>query len=91
MLLGGIVGFLVFPRRIGCASAGQSSGPESAISVPFTVFLAFVIGFATLVVGSFFVGLTIMGICALQILDRGRDPAPEGTSRGVSTWLARSQ
>jgi MFS family permease len=86
VLLGGIVGFLVFPStsdRLRKRRAVLRTG--AAISVPFMVLLAFVNGFASLGIVGFLVGLTIMGLWPLtmQYSTEVCYPAPEGTSLGV--------
>jgi MFS family permease len=88
LMIGGILGFLVFPtasdrlrKRRPVVMAG------ALLSIPFLVLLAYVSGFGMLAVVSFLLGLCVMGgyPVALQYATEICYPAPEGTSQGVFT------
>ncbi len=86
LILGGILGFLVFSsvsdrlrKRRPVVMAG------ALLSIPFLVLMAYVSGFAWLAIVSFLLGLCVMGgyPVALQYVTEICYPAPEGTSQGV--------
>ncbi|MCX6070126.1 MAG: MFS transporter [Chloroflexi bacterium] len=86
VLLGGIVGFLIFPSTSDRLRKRRSVlMVGSLLSVPFLVLLAYVNGFALLGIVGFLVGLTVMGLWPLTMQYSAEIcyPAPEGTSLGV--------